>query len=62
MKNLQPKALSDREVWTPRQMKANAFGSQVRSYVLDRNEVIDHRTGKRAEASAVLNGNVNLIR
>lgn len=57
-KNIQPK---DDRNWTPRQTKPNAFGSQIRSYVMDRNEVIDHRTGKRADVMDVLSGKVELI-
>ena len=37
------------------------FGRQIRSYVLDRNEVVDHRTGVRARATDTLNGNLSVF-
>ncbi len=60
MKSVLPHSLSLE--WKPRQKKRVDFGSQIRSYVLDRDEVVDHRTGKRASARAVLEGNVDLLR
>lgn len=34
----------------------------IRTYNYSRNEVVDHRTGKKANLKKVLNGNINLLK
>lgn len=46
-----------------RRTKPLKFGGvSRRSYVLDRNEAIDHRTGKTAQAKRILDGDIEALR
>ncbi len=45
-----------------RRKKPIRFGSQRRDYILDRNIVIDRKTGKTADPKRVLNGDLDVLR